>query len=174
MDARRLARTLVCLCIVMPLGVSMAAEAAVLLNEDFSAKVVDSAKWAAVEKAGKTLIDNGLVLKPKLPGEQVRWNQLYVVGKTVVPRAAGITVDIDVEWCNTWFLVGLVPADQVFRSWEADLRLGFHLYGPQLWALSGPQDFGRGTFLGEGDRRQQDTAPYACGSSSVTSVARPS
>ena len=69
MDARRLARTLVCLCIVMPLGVSMAAEAAVLLNEDFSAKVVDSAKWAAVEKAGKTLIDNGLVLKPKLPGE---------------------------------------------------------------------------------------------------------
>ena len=149
MDARRLARTLVCLCIVMPLGVSMAAEAAVLLNEDFSAKVVDSAKWAAVEKAGKTLIDNGLVLKPKLPGEQVRWNQLYVVGKTVVPRAAGTTVDIDVEWCNTWFLVGLVPADQVFRSWEADLRLGFHLYGPQLWALSGPQDFGRGTFLGE-------------------------
>ena len=82
------------------------------------------------------------------PASRVRWNQLYVVGKTVVPRAAGTTVDIDVEWCNTWFLVGLVPADQVFRSWEADLRLGFHLYGPQLWALSGPQDFGRGTFLG--------------------------
>jgi hypothetical protein len=149
MDLRLFARTVVCLGIAIALGVARAAQADVLLKEGFSGNVLDSAKWAAVERAGKTWIDHGLVLTPKSPGEPVGWNQLCVVGKTIVPRAAGTAVDFGVEWCNTWFLVGLIPAERDFRSWEADLRLGFHMHGPQLWALTGPEDFGRGTFLGE-------------------------
>jgi len=149
MDARRILGAWISLSIVMPLVIATDLKAEILLKEDFSAEFLDARKWTAVERAGKASVDNGLVLAPKSPGEQVQWNQLYVVGKTVVPRAAGTAVDFDLQWHNVWFLVGLMPADYQFHSWETDLRLGFHLHGPQLWAITGPQDFGRGTFLGK-------------------------